>query len=315
MKSINVVPYDSNWPKMFKEEACFIQDILGVHCLEVYHIGSTSVSGLSAKPDIDVLCIVDQLDQSLVLQENGYLFKGELNIPLRYFYSKNTDYSKVNLHVVEPDHGFSALNLCVRDYLRSHDEARLAYEQLKHQIITDPTSSQIITDYKFPAYTLGKDQFIKKLLQKANYRGLNVNFCMHTREWEAYHQIRNALIFKPRGVIYDRNHPSLSNPKIFHFILYRGAQIIGAATVELLKSDESALRPFAIDTPYQKQGFGSKFLKFLEKWLRQKKQKVIHLHAHKDAAIFYERNGYRLMPFNDYGPGLGSETIDMGKLL
>src|SRR3972149_4393855 len=103
-KIIEVVPYIPDWPRMFEKEAALLKQVLGRHSLEVHHIGSTSVPGLSAKRDIDILCVVDQLSSSLELRNFGYTFKGELIIPLRYYFSKNTPQSKVNLHVVENDH-------------------------------------------------------------------------------------------------------------------------------------------------------------------------------------------------------------------
>ena len=111
IKKIQVVPYNPAWPQLFQGEAASLKQALGERCISVYHIGSTSVPGLCAKEDLDILCVVDSLPSSLILQGVGYVFKGELNVPLRYFFSKNASISKVNLHVCEQDHGFINLNL------------------------------------------------------------------------------------------------------------------------------------------------------------------------------------------------------------
>ena len=86
-----------------------IKDVLAKMAIEIHHIGSTSVAGLSAKKDLDIMLVIDCLQNSLLLQKIGYTFKGELNIPLRYYFSKNTNESKVNLHVCEKTHGFISL--------------------------------------------------------------------------------------------------------------------------------------------------------------------------------------------------------------
>ena len=122
-KVIHVVPYNASWPHIFEAEAIFIKKVLGDNCIEIHHIGSTSVPGLNAKEDIDICVVVQHLEKSL----KNYTFKGELNIPLRHFFNKNTAESKVNLHMVESNHGFLTLNLCFTGYLRSHSEARLSY--------------------------------------------------------------------------------------------------------------------------------------------------------------------------------------------
>lgn len=54
---IEVVPYDIRWPEMFEEEKSVILKSLNENCQAIYHIGSTSVPGLSAKPIVDIIVI------------------------------------------------------------------------------------------------------------------------------------------------------------------------------------------------------------------------------------------------------------------
>ena len=49
-RKIEVVDYCPEWKEKFRQEATKIQEILGENCITVYHIGSTSVKGLRAKP-------------------------------------------------------------------------------------------------------------------------------------------------------------------------------------------------------------------------------------------------------------------------
>ena len=268
-KIIEVVPYNPDWPRVFEKEAALIKQTLGKYFLEVHHIGSTSVPGLSAKRDIDILCIVDQLSSSIELQNFGYTFKGELNIPLRYYFSKRTPYLKANIHIVENDHGFIPLNLCFRDYLRAHESERLAYADLKEQLLKDPKSYEEIKP-GFTIYNLRKDQFIKSILEKAEFDGFCINFCMHDDEWKNYHRIREEQIYKPIGVTYNRNHPSITAANNYHFVLYKGRKIVSVAQVELLNNAEVALRSLATDEPYKRQGCATYMLKFLEKWVKHR---------------------------------------------
>jgi len=251
-KQIKIVPYDPNWPKQFQQVADSLNEILGDHCLEVHHIGSTAVPELSAKPKIDVLCIVDELNHSLALQNHGYEFKGELNIPLRYFFSYRSSDLQVNLHVVEKDHSFIPLNLTFRDYLRKNEKARMEYGALKNELQKDP-SSYARVEYGLPIYTLRKDALIKRFLEQAGYQGLGLRFCAHFREWEEYHRILKIEVEK--------------RPNYYHFVLYLGTQIIGAAHVDL----ECTLQQIVIDAPFQGKGYDDEMKKMIEKWLGRKR--------------------------------------------
>jgi GrpB-like predicted nucleotidyltransferase (UPF0157 family) len=117
-RHIEVVPYNHNWPSAFKTEAAKIKQALGDNCIEVHHIGSTSVPGLAAKPIIDIMLIVNNIFNGIEnLESIGYQYKGEYNIPFRAYFTK--DKQSIKLHMVEPEHGFIALNLAFRDYLRT----------------------------------------------------------------------------------------------------------------------------------------------------------------------------------------------------
>lgn len=311
-KQIEVVPYNPNWPKMFEAEAALMSEVLDEHCLAIHHIGSTSVPGLAAKPYLDMMCVVDELSSALELQKVGYVFKGEYNIPLRYGFTKKTSSSKVNLHVVENDHGFIPLNLCFRDYLRAHEEARRSYANLKEELLKDPKSHEKMAN-RFSGYNLGKDRFIKGILDKAGFDSLTINFCLHHQEWEAYHRIRQEQIFERTNVIYDRNHPTLSADQHYHFVLYKGTHIVCVAHVEFLNEYEAALRSLATDEAYKRQGYGTHMMTMIEKWVKQQGRQILKFHANLNAEHFYRELGYIDMPFND--PSIPKDIIDLGKML
>lgn len=55
IRKIEVVEYDPSWPELFLLEAERIKQALGNNCIEIHHIGSTSIPGLNTKPIIDML--------------------------------------------------------------------------------------------------------------------------------------------------------------------------------------------------------------------------------------------------------------------
>lgn len=312
LKYIEIVPYNPQWPKRYEKEALKIQHLLGNSFKEIHHIGSTAVPGLSAKDHIDIICVVDNLSDSLCLKQLGYVFKGEINVPLRYYYSKNTPDLKVNLHVITPGNGFIELNLCFRNYLRQNTDARLDYESLKIQLLQDPTSFER-SNGGFARYTLRKDIFIKSILKQANFEGITLNFCTHHQEWEHYHHIKKTEIFNRIPLTYNRNHPDLISDHHYHFVMYKGIKIICIAQIEFLDEKVAVLRTLATDAKYKKQGYATHMIKTLEQWIIHQKRSIIKLHATLTAESFYRKLGYIEMDFDDIS--ILKEKIDMGKYL
>ena len=62
---IRLSPYDPSWPARFEEERAALEAAIGEWVSGgVHHVGSTAVPGLEAKPIIDILAGVRDLDQS-----------------------------------------------------------------------------------------------------------------------------------------------------------------------------------------------------------------------------------------------------------
>ena len=84
-QQIVVVPHDPAWGRAFAAEARVIRAVLGENCLAVYHIGSTAAEGLWAKPILDILPVVRDLEavdnRRDALTALGYEYLGEFGIP------------------------------------------------------------------------------------------------------------------------------------------------------------------------------------------------------------------------------------------
>ncbi len=59
---VELLPYDAVWPAMAADFAGQLR-ALGGFIVDVHHIGSTSVPGLSAKPIIDLMPVVTSLSE------------------------------------------------------------------------------------------------------------------------------------------------------------------------------------------------------------------------------------------------------------
>jgi hypothetical protein len=76
------------------------------------------------------------------------------------------------------------LNLLFRDYLRTHPESLAEYAELKTHLLTQKESFEK-NNSLFTGYNLGKDAFIRKILQQAGFNRLRFMKCTHYAEWEA----------------------------------------------------------------------------------------------------------------------------------
>lgn len=273
-KKITLLPYNPAWPQLFKDEANLIQKILKEHAVAIHHIGSTSVPGLISKPDLDICLVVDHLNNSLELSNLGYIFKGEMNIPMRYYFSKNSDASKVNLHVVESDHHFIKLNLCFRDALRSNDTIRKEYQELKLNILKDPKNCERING-KFPKYTLLKHDFINNILESFGYDSLSVVRCTHYREWDAYHRITKMKGSYQHDNLYDIKNNCIQNIQDHYFVGMHGITIVTVAHAQVLNNDDITIRTLLSDMQFCNHGYDEYMRQFLIKWAKHHHKKII----------------------------------------
>ncbi|ANB56966.1 grpB family protein [Anoxybacillus sp. B7M1] len=62
-RKVEVVPFSEQWAEQFRCEADKMKDVFQNGCVEIYHIGSTSVPGMRAKPIIDIMVEVHNLDE------------------------------------------------------------------------------------------------------------------------------------------------------------------------------------------------------------------------------------------------------------
>lgn len=162
---ISVVPYDKLWPSRYEAEAKRVRNAVGDIAVEIHHIGSTAVPGLSAKPIIDMLAEVSDLaeldDRTRVLESLGYEAKGEWGIPgRRYFRREHEGIRTHQLHAFDVRSQQADRHLAFRDYLIAHPEAAQAYGELKQHL-----AGRFPTDIH--AYMAGKDAFVKRYESEA----------------------------------------------------------------------------------------------------------------------------------------------------
>lgn len=261
MKKLEVVPYNKAWPSMFRQEESEIHGALKSNVVEIHHVGSTSVPGLVAKPKIDIIAVVQDQSSTLeALAETGFVYKGEYNIPFEYFFSKRGDIN-VNLHLYEVGHPEIELNIMFRDYLRRHEEARNEYAALKVGLLKEESSFQK-DGSMFSGYNLGKDAFIRRVLEEADFNRIRFLKCTHHAEWEAVRKL------SPEYFVGDF---PFDNKEHLHFILCQAMKVIGYAHVSLKPEEGAApcIQKIFMDDGLENSKTRRQFVGLIHKWIEQ----------------------------------------------
>jgi GrpB-like predicted nucleotidyltransferase (UPF0157 family) len=162
---VELVEHDPSWSELYEQEAAKLRPIFDDGVVAIEHIGSTSVPGLCAKPIVDVLIGLRELEltdeQIAAMAEHGYHFLGEHGLPGRLFFRKQPRTHHV--HVVEYGGDHWERQLTFRDALRSDDEERKRYDAFKRRLAAEGHPREVYTEMKTP--------FIREVEARARARG------------------------------------------------------------------------------------------------------------------------------------------------
>ncbi|MFQ3542867.1 GrpB family protein [Halobacillus rhizosphaerae] len=163
-RKVQVVPYRQQWEADYIRECSNLKNVLGNSEASFYHIGSTAIPEMSAKPVIDIMGSIKRIEEidpfMLELQTMGYESKGEFGIPGRRFFQKGGNSRSHHLHIFQQGSVEIVRHLAFRDYLRSHTEEALRYRRLKEQLAEQHP-------YNIEAYMEGKKELITEIEKKA----------------------------------------------------------------------------------------------------------------------------------------------------
>lgn len=164
MRIVEVKPYDEQWVSIFEEESYKLHEVFGSEIIEVHHIGSTSVNGLRAKPIIDIMPVVRDINRidefNTAMVAIGYEPKGENGIAERRYFQKGGDNRTHHVHIYEWGNTEIERHLAFRNYLRAHPDVASKYGNLKEKL------SQRFP-YDIESYIKGKEQLVLEIDRKA----------------------------------------------------------------------------------------------------------------------------------------------------
>lgn len=130
----------------------------------IYHVGSTSIKGLMAKPIIDIAVLVNKLNDILKyidkMRQLGYHFRDDNGAKGEYlFYRGENDNRYCYVHVVEKNSTRCKNFLYFKNYLIKHKECIKEYNDLKIQLCAKYKN-------KRKKYTASKNYFIQDVIKK-----------------------------------------------------------------------------------------------------------------------------------------------------
>jgi GrpB-like predicted nucleotidyltransferase (UPF0157 family) len=165
---VEIVDHDPSWAAKFEQERPHLAEVFDGRVVAIEHIGSTAVPDLCAKPIVDILVGLRELELSeLDIEEMrtlGYEYLGELGIPGRLFFRKGEAPRTHNVHVVEYGGEHWHRHLAFRDALRSDPEERRRYDKLQRRLAAEGHPREAYTELKTP--------FIRELEARARDRSV-----------------------------------------------------------------------------------------------------------------------------------------------
>lgn len=164
MRKVAVVDYDAQWPGLFTVERSLLQITLGEVISQIHHVGSTSVVGLAAKPIIDILLEVVDLDEldklNAAMARVGYTARGENGIPNRRYFTKGGDQRSHQVHAFAVGDTQIIKHLAFRDYLIKNKNVADQYAEIKRAAV-------LASENDIHRYSAFKADFIEHHLRLA----------------------------------------------------------------------------------------------------------------------------------------------------
>lgn len=162
---VRLEPYDEAWPQRYDVEARAIADTIGPWITGgIHHVGSTAVPGLRAKPVIDIMAGVADLESARpcvdLLAPLEYCYAPYRTEAMHWFCKPDPSHRTHHLHLVPTGSATYLDALAFRDYIRHHPDAAARYEALKRDLAARYPNDR-------EAYTQGKSDLIAELTAAA----------------------------------------------------------------------------------------------------------------------------------------------------
>ena len=161
--TVKVVDHDPDWAARAAEACQAARNACSELLVDVQHVGSTAVSGLPAKPILDIAAAVVTFDAMPELVRRlvgiGYRYRGDHGDAGGHLFVADSaaGIRTIHMHVVEQSSSQWRDYLRFRDLLRRRSAIRKQYAELKRDL------ASIYKDDR-ESYTASKAAFIREVL-------------------------------------------------------------------------------------------------------------------------------------------------------
>ena len=164
MGEVRVVSYDPEWRQCFEAERALLAQVLAPW-LEggIHHVGSTAIPGLMAKPIIDIIAGIRDLQAAHAagnpLGQLSYVPDPHRPGIAHHFEKPALSVGKpaYGLHLTEPGSDLWMERLAFRDTLRKDPQLLAEYQELKVRLGREHPDD-------IAGYTAGKRRFVTRVL-------------------------------------------------------------------------------------------------------------------------------------------------------
>ena len=320
-KRVVVVPYSEQWKTDFETIKLYLLPAVEDTIIDIEHIGSTSVKGLSAKPIIDIDIVIKDYSvfDSVVerLATLGYIHEGNLGIKDReaFDYKGNADLPKHHLYVCPEFSAELHRHITFRDYLRNNPEAVTQYSKVKEEgAKLFPDSIDDYIAFKSPCI----EEIYKKcgLTKRIVFTNINVNEFKIFSKWSVKNYAENLIRsgdekyrLKARKAaksefndIFPDGADSADN--YLYVIINENGEKIGVIGYQKSPFEENAafVTENIIKEDYRGKGYGKSAFVKLQEDAKEKGFAKMVLNVFKHTPIsfaMYEKNGFKVI--EDYG--------------
>lgn len=163
---LELMDYREDYSEIYEEEKKELLQIYKERISSIDHVGSTSIKNIKSKPIIDILIQTDDLEDFKKFTESNvegeiYTVKKEPTMGGDYLIRKEENGKvKAFIHVYKTGDMNGITSIIFRDYMNSHKDEAKRYEALKTELYEKYKDNR-------KEYTLGKDKYIKEIIDKA----------------------------------------------------------------------------------------------------------------------------------------------------
>ncbi|OGY80497.1 MAG: hypothetical protein A2550_01360, partial [Candidatus Jacksonbacteria bacterium RIFOXYD2_FULL_43_21] len=168
--TVRLEPYNPEWKKLFESEKSALEEMLGDKFIAVEHVGSTAIPGIKAKPILDLMLAIEDLENWEWVKEPltklGYEFRRDFRKEQGHIlFVKGPEENRTHyLKITESDSDFWNEHILFRNYLVNNPQYREEYQNLKEKLFDEHAGNR-------EPYTKGKEEFVRKILALAGFKG------------------------------------------------------------------------------------------------------------------------------------------------